>query len=284
MFQFSRTYGQGKVSKNLFFTLFLRILGCLLLHCLSISNAYGQEVLLDICFEDQEQRPYFIGSGPEVPEQAPGLLIELLQQVDKKHNELQVQFHRQSWRKCIADLKEYRADAIFSNFTSEFESFAKFPVGMSDDPHFGEITKTQMCLFTPQKSIFRLSGPRLSETAHKPLMALASYSDFDFLMSKQIPYIKSSNNLKSFEFLYNDNAVGVLTHCEMGNYLLDSFPKYAEVLRRKDPPVQIQPLYLTFSLNFYEDHPELSNRIWESLSHIVETKYRHLKVKYDLYK
>ncbi|MBF0227897.1 MAG: hypothetical protein HQK76_20820 [Desulfobacterales bacterium] len=84
-------------------------------------------------YEDQQNFPFYIGTGRDIDWNKPGISIELLKLLETKLD-IEIDFVRMPWKRCQMDLKSGTLDGIFNaSFKKERTEFGVYP--MKNDKH-----------------------------------------------------------------------------------------------------------------------------------------------------
>src|SRR5689334_23580573 len=84
-----------------------------LLMLIGMADACAEPVEFRVAYEDKDT-PDHTGSGSAVPED-PGILVEMVRQIQHRLPDLHISFSRRPWARCLAELESGESDAIFSS-------------------------------------------------------------------------------------------------------------------------------------------------------------------------
>lgn len=77
-------------------------------------NAGAQAVTMTIACEDKAQPPYYLGDTNEVPEDHPGVAVEMVKALETKIPGLKIRLTRAPWKRCTTELGSGAYDGIFN--------------------------------------------------------------------------------------------------------------------------------------------------------------------------
>jgi polar amino acid transport system substrate-binding protein len=94
-----------------------------LLFFLVFSNSYAQS--FKFCYEADTYYPF---TNDSTSKEKPGILVEIIKEASKRSG-LNLSIYRSSWKRCMSDLKQGKADVIAAMiWTNERAKWAVFPI------------------------------------------------------------------------------------------------------------------------------------------------------------
>ncbi|MBF0206884.1 MAG: transporter substrate-binding domain-containing protein [Oligoflexia bacterium] len=97
---------------------------------------HAADVVINVAYEDKEQPPYYMGNDSTVLAKNPGSVVEIVALLAKKIPGVTIKFTRYPWPRCLSELENGAADAIFnSSYKKEREKNGLYPMkdGKVDD-------------------------------------------------------------------------------------------------------------------------------------------------------
>ncbi|WP_372768329.1 hypothetical protein [Pseudoalteromonas sp.] len=247
------------------FTLFI----CMQVMFLAFSlMAYGNNKLpttLTYCYENKPVLPHFYGTGPNVPSEKPGPAIEIMQQLADLTEEVEINFVRFPWRRCLNDLALGRVDAVVGRYHPLRDKIAQYPKtedGNLDNERSFSISNT--CLVYREGEVF-WDGANLSFDKPKSVTVPNGYGIISELLSKGFEIYEVPSMAKGHELLFKGRVNVSLSHCHMAS-VPDGFVE-------NTIPISESIGYLMFSHQFYEKQLQLAHTLWDNLSKINTEQY-----------
>ncbi|XOV80465.1 MAG: substrate-binding periplasmic protein [Aestuariibacter sp.] len=238
-------------------------------------------IKVNFYYEEQELKPYYMGTGSVPPEDKPGIFIELLKQVDHNLKVISIQFHRRPWKRCLHKLKTNQADAIIASFKQERDTIGVYPKKNQQVDKSQALSNARYCLFTHTESPLYWTGKAFRNTTDKPLAVPQGYSVLSFLRSHSIPVVTTNSTTSALDLLLKDKAEGIVTFCETGQLLLQYQYPSAENIYAQLPALQERTAYLVFSEKFYQDYPQLAHRIWKEIKQVRNKHFGKILERYE---
>lgn len=232
------------------------------------------------CYQDEALYPYFTGSGAEIPAERPGATIEHLQYLFARVPHVTLTMQRLPWQRCLKYLADGKIDVVVANYNVMRRAIGVYPpvpkgaaADAAPDSKFA-LTRQDICLAAAQRLAFRWNGKNFSgmtkvTVAHpQSKMALPPSEQM-----KMVPYPLQDYSLAP-ELLEQGRIDAMAVNCKIRG--LDAIPN-----ELKHPDfVVLQPAiyqhrgYLLFSQQFYQEHTQLAELLWQSQQQL-ESSPRH---------
>jgi polar amino acid transport system substrate-binding protein len=222
------------------------------------------------CYQDEALYPYFTGSGVEIPNERPGATIEHLQYLFARVPQVSLSMQRLPWQRCLKYLADGKVDVVVANYNLMRRSIGVYPpvpkgaaADAAPDVKFA-LTRQDICLATVQRLAMRWNGKNFSGmnkvmVAHpQSKMALPPSEQM-----KMVPYPLQDYSLAP-ELLIEGRIDAMAINCKIRN--LDSIPnelKHPEFVVLQ-PAIYQHRGYLLFSQQFYQEHAQLADLLWQS--------------------
>ncbi len=248
----------------------------------SYSFAYGVE--LKIAFEDKEQPPYYIGNSSDVMATNPGVAVEMVLMVGDMLDDVQIKLLRMPWKRCTTMLEQNKVDGIFNaSYKTSRLMAGWYPT--VDKTHEGEVDPSRR-ITTIAYSLYAMKGKNLGWTGSNfdilkgTVGAPLGYSIVDDLRKKGVSVEEAPSTEMNLKKLVNGRVLAVALQDVTGDSIISSKPEEFGNIEKLSPPLKTKPYYLMLSKNFVSSHPELSQKIWDTIALIRETKLKDIAKKY----
>jgi len=243
----------------------------------SAAVACAEPVGFRVAYEDKDT-PDHTGSGEAVPED-PGILVELIRQIQQRLPDLHISFSRRPWARCLAELESGDADAIFSSsFKPERLKIGVYPMRDGKDDRTYRIDTKSYSLFKLRDSPVDWDGSRLANVKTE-IAAMRGYAIVDDLTKMGVAVREVNNSESGFRMLLAGRVDGFAQLTEVGDYTLKKTPAFNGVVKLS-PPLVVRDYYLQVSHPFQAKHPALTLVIWKALADIRRTELDRLTAKY----
>lgn len=258
---------------------------------LLLPNLVWSEVReLIIAYEDKQQPPYYLENSSQVPDEFPGLAVELVQRVDEKIPRLSIRLVRAPWSRCLSGLASNQYDGIFNaSYQPERLNIGWYPT--VDGSHLGELnpdqrlTRMAYSLYRRADSSLRWDGEQLtgSSEALKAIGAPAGYSivqDLERLglAAQEVP--GSSNALLMLQL---GRIEGAVLQEVTADAALSKMQTHFGRIVKEYPPLEEKDYFLMLSHRLVAEDPELAQEIWQTLAEVRENYEQSLRQKYRKY-
>lgn len=255
------------------------ILMVLMILLLSIS-LHSNTITLNFVCEDQEDFPFVMGKGNEIPHHKPGAVIELLRLLEKESN-IKINFVRVPWRRALeSELKNGRADALFhASYRKDREEFGVYPMKNN------QIDESKK-LFATTYSFYRIKGSNVNWDGKELknftgiIDAPRGYSIVNDLKNMSYRVDESESTTNGFQKLLADRVQLVAALEYTGDNLLSKNPEWAGKIEKIEIPITSRAYYLMFSHQFYDSNKELADQIWNTLVKIRDKELAEIINKY----
>jgi polar amino acid transport system substrate-binding protein len=232
----------------------------LYLICL-IACVTAQATTLKFCYESKELLPHYRGEGVLTPTEKPGAAIEIVQKLDEMLSNVQIQFVREPWKRCLNDLKQGKVDALIARHSSGREAFAKYPrTAKNELDNARAISSTATCFIHKKNVPIHWNGDELLVDLPQGISVPRGYSLVEDLKKKGFQIYETASVKQAHELLFKGRVGISLSDCQHKNLPAD----YVE---NKVPLVENYG-YLVFSHQFYSLYPNLAEDLWNQLKKI----------------
>jgi polar amino acid transport system substrate-binding protein len=261
LFPLEQSYNHSQV----FFAIHLMHLftGIFLCFC---STAVIAAVPLKFCYEDKMLTPYYLGVGSHVPIERPGASIEHLQLLVQKVPQLQLELIRMPWKRCLAAIANNDVDAIIASYRPERTDIGRYPMlAQRPDPKRA-FAEHHTCLVSRKDAQWSWDGQKIIGTEEIVIGRSLGYAAIPSPKGQTFHMHYTLSGTMDLDLLKKGRINAVTTLCNINNQ-----PFIARFITDRDlkvlqPPLYRNTGYLVFSHQFYQQHPKLSELLWQQLS------------------
>jgi len=237
------------------------------------SNLAAQENIpstIKFCYQDKELFPNYMGETSTKLADNPGINIELVDQIAVDLN-LNVQYLRYSWNRCLALLKAGRIDSLIASYNKDRAKIGVFPVTINGLNVENRINTLGYHMYhTARSPLWNSEGLINSKTV---VAAPLGYSVVKALRDRGINVVETGSPEDVLKLLLYKRVDAIAIPETTADALIRAdITKYSNI--KKDPiPITRRPYFIVFSQKFSELNPALTKAIWQQTS-IVRTAYR----------
>ena len=241
-------------------------------------SAYA-EVELRVAYDTDIQFPYYLGQSSEIPQDKPGAIVELVRLLEGKVAGLKVSLVRYPWKRCLLKLKEGNVDSLFnSSFKEERQEFGRYPTKNGQVDSRRRITTISYYFYKTNNSTFSWNGKQVSNP-QALIGAPLGFSIMDDLKKMNLKVVQTHATLSNLQKLSRGMISAVALQEVTADYYLNNFDQFKNLLKVK-PPIKTKPYYLMISHQFSQQHPQLSEKIWDAIEELRQEKLTELTQKY----
>ena len=251
---------------------------------LLLLPTYSIAVEFNVAYGPDEIVPYIMGNSTQIPQEKPGIAVDVVLMLEKNVDNLKIKLKRYPWKRSQAELKHNKIDGIFAaSYKKERLKLGWYPT--TDGTHEGQID-TSRRIDTFSYSLYKLKGSKISWDGakfinvdpNKKLGASLGQSIVEDLKSRGIKMVSCTSLICGFQMLNLKRVQGVVSWDVVG----DKFLKYPEFqgIEKVTPPIVTKHYYLMISNQFVKQHPMLAQKIWDNIKIIRDTKMEMLVQKY----
>lgn len=225
---------------------------------------------IKFCYQNKELFPNYMGETSTKLANNPGINIELVDQIALDLN-LNVQYLRYSWNRCLALLKAGRVDSLIASYNKNRAEIGIFPMtGNGPDIEKRISTLGYYMYHTAASPVW--NGDGLIDT-HTLVAAPLGNSVVNVLRNKGIEVVEAGSPEDTLKLLLHKRVDAVAVPGSTADALIRAdITRYGDI--RKDPaPIIRRPYFIIFSQKFSDQNPALTKAIWQQTSY-VRTAYR----------
>lgn len=258
--------------KHLIFIVFLVSLSA----CLTAS---AETITFNVGYENAEQPPYYMGQNEVLPTN-PGVAVELVQLLETQIPGLKVKLYRYPWIRCTQYLENGHLDGIFNaSFKVERLHIGRYPwkSGKIDDNK--RITTISYALYALEGSPVTWDGTTIQNLMGK-IGAPRGYSIVSDLQKKGYEVEEVNTSKQIIMMLQNGRLAAGAMQLVTADKLIKSDQAQTTPIHRIDPPLAEKPYYLMISHQFYQRHPEMTEKIWSAIEELRNRHFDEISSKY----
>lgn len=232
---------------------------------------------ITFCYQDKELFPNYMGEQNTKPVRNPGINIELVDQIALNLN-LEVQYVRYSWNRCLALLKVGRVDSLIASYNSDRAEIGIFPMaGNSSDASKRISTLGYYMYHTSDLPVWDGEGLVDPKTV---VAAPLGYSVVRALREKGIKVIETGSPEDNLKLLVYRRVDAIAAPGTTVDALISAdITRYNDI--KKDPiPITERPYFIAFSHKFFDANPSLAKAIWQQTSNVRTALRQQLVDKY----
>ncbi|KID38772.1 amino acid ABC transporter substrate-binding protein [Pseudoalteromonas flavipulchra] len=210
------------------------------------------------CYEDKHAPPFIHGAGQTVPSANPGVTIQIVQQLDEHVKEVSFTYTRKPWSRCLHELENGKVDAVVASHRASREGLMAYP-------------KNPDGTVAQQYAINRISTCLLKSKTNKATLNLSKEIELAVprgyaireSMPKHFSIFETDSLEHAIALVENELLDATIGLCQIGNMPITLSPPFNH-LEAVFPPLETSFGFMAFSEQFYQQHPELSWKVWRA--------------------
>ena len=250
-----------------------------------ISVINVDAVKLTIAYENTEQPPYYLGVTTAVPENNPGVVVEMIRLLEKRIDGVEIQFIRRPWARCLKELEMDKVQGIFNSSYKKSRLKAGWYPTLDKtlegpvDPSC-RITNISYSFYALKDTYLGWNGSNY-EILTGAVGAPFAFSIVDDLQKKGVDVIDAYTTETNFQRLLNKRLIAVALQDVTGDAKLKANKSEYGKIEKLFPPIKTKAYYLMLSKKFVAEYPELSQKIWNTIKTIRNEKFDKIAAKYQ---
>ncbi|MDX5407247.1 MAG: amino acid ABC transporter [Chromatiaceae bacterium] len=227
-------------------------------------------VTLRFCYEDKQLLPYYAGNSTEIPAQ-PGATIEHLRRATTAAG-LTLELVRRPWLRCLQQLEDNNVDALVAAYDENRAHYTRYPTqpdGLPDPSR--AINQLGLCLaYRFDNRLEEKISSQSAITVSRPL----GYRPIPFPANTALVPAHSPEHALELVVSGRVDATTVLCQLNGINAKEQHINRIPVLLLY--PPLYQSDGYLMLSQRFYQQYPQLAERLWQALPATLD-KNRYLQ-------
>jgi len=252
--------------------------------CLNVSF-FTVAVEITFAYEDKEQPPYYMGNSLLVPDENPGISVDIMKKLDEMIDGLEIKLIRCPWTRCLHTLKSNIISGAFNaSYKQERLNFGRYPTLDNEREGPADISKRITFL---TYSFYKLKGTNvewdgkiINNAESRTIGAPFGYSVVGDLRKKGFDVDVSYGTKSNLERLALRRVDLAALHDVTADSIIKSNPKSFENIEKLRPAYITKAYYLMLSHDFVEKNPEIAQQIWDAIEIIRETEFDEIASKY----
>lgn len=243
--------------------------------------ASAQSVTLVVAYEDKAQPPYYLGEGSGVPDDAPGVAVDMVRLLETRIPGLKIRLLRFPWKRCLDQLEQGAVDAVFNaSYQKERERIGAYPMKSGAVDPTRRLTTIAYSLYTLRTSPLNWDGTQFRNAENVTFGAPLGYSIVKDLREKRVDLQESISSEALLKQLVAGRIQAAVMQDVTADTLIADDPRSYGGIRKHEIPVASKPYYLMLSHSFRTRQPELAERIWNEIGTLRETALPKLALRY----
>ncbi|KKJ78174.1 hypothetical protein WH95_02185 [Kiloniella litopenaei] len=226
---------------------------------------YASSLDFKICYEDQEQPPYYNGTGIEVPSHNQGVYMEILHKVSSDLG-LKLSPVRRPWKRCLKLLEQGRVDGVMGvSFLAERKRIGRYPQKNGALDLNARLAMKSYSIFRMSDHPFIWNG-KLSDIKGKLVGVPLGYSIVPRLARTGVKVSEHANTEQLFDMLKHGRVEAVVTLEQVGDFLLEAKSNRFKNIIKLEPIIEQKAYYLMIGHGFFKNNSKISQDIWRLIS------------------
>jgi polar amino acid transport system substrate-binding protein len=245
------------------------------------SSSFAGKQTVVLATGDTASPPNILGTGETFPEQNPGVLVEVLQQVARELD-IQIVFKRYPYLRAIYYTETGEVDGFFTwSYKENRTGQVCYPMVGNKPDVAKRIRMASYAFYTLKGSDVKWDGKNLSNI-HMPIGTCRKCSIASLLKKKYNVDVEDATNslYKSLDKLLAGRLSAVVDLEIPTDIVISSNNKYNDRIVKMSPLLVEKPYYLVLNKKFVREHPVLAGKIWTTLAKVREKNMLTIMQKY----
>lgn len=237
----------------------------------------AKAIELTFCAENKVQVPFIFGTNGGIPEDFPGLAVEMIR-VASQRIEAQAVILRAPWNRCLLLLETNAVDGVFmGSFSPSRNKIAAYPMVDGHVDPSRRITTSSYSFFRRKGSSPNWDGQNFSGIKGQ-VGAPRGYSIVRDLKKRGLVLVEFEDTNKVFDMLVSRKIEVAAVQTSAGDALVSSgiFPSIELV----EPPLAIKHYYVMLSKKLVHENGDLAKGFWREIASIREKEAKVWVQKY----
>ncbi|MDM8517616.1 transporter substrate-binding domain-containing protein, partial [Desulfobacterales bacterium HSG16] len=233
-------------------------------------------------YENKTSFPNYVGHGKKINWEKPGFAVEFLKIVEKKLG-LKIKFVRLPWKRCLATMQKNEVDGVFNaSYKKERLKFGRYPTtsdGKVDTER--RITEMAYVFFKLRHSDIHWDGKKFTNL-NGNIGTILGYSIGDILKKEGFSVDDGASSPQSLldKLIFERFSVMAASDNQIQELISKSPDRYKDVVKL-EIPYQVKPYYVMLSHNFVTQHPDMAEKIWDTIGKFRESQeVEKIRLKY----
>ncbi len=236
--------------------------------------AANKPVEIIFCYENKEFIPHFLGDSTVVPHENPGVVVDILRELDIKDRRINIKFIRQPWSRCLKDLASGSVSAVVGSYSTEREKYGVYPKKRNKIDHTRTFSKIATCLLHQKSEKIIWDGDKLILESPLTVAVPRGYKIAEKLQNMGFTIYITDSLGHAHKLLFFNRVAASISDCTFKN-----FPAF---ITMNKTPIRNHYGYLILNFSFYYQNKELSESLWDELQKIDKQKYYQSYLKHSM--
>jgi len=247
-----------------------QILVLVLFLCGLVSYSSAEQAL-NLAYQDSDNFPYQMGDGDKINSDQPGIAVEQILSMGKRLN-LDITLIRVPWKRGLRMLEQGKIDGLFnSSFKEERQKYGRYPLLNNKPDKRRRSYSNSYSLFIHKDNDIHWDGNIFSHTNFTVFVPLG-FSVAGDLTNQGVTVTETSRLFKNLKLLNMRRIDAVALLSSSGDAYIRKYPKDMANVVKLEPPLVHKDYYLILSHQFFEAQSKLSERIWDTMGELRESK------------
>ncbi len=235
---------------------------------------------ITLVYEVMPNPPFYLGEGPAIDWQKPGVTLELLKLLENKLN-IQFEFKRRPWARGMREVKANVVDGIFhATFSEERLLSGVYPMKNSKLDSSRAIVHQSYFLYKHKDASIQWDGKSFTKI-NGSIGVVRGYVVVGYLKEMGIAVKEINSQLSGLRMLNAGRIVGLADIETVSDFQIKTHPNEFKDIVKVYPPLNQIPYYLVFSHKFVLENPDLTEAIWNTIKEIKSSpQYEQIVEKY----
>lgn len=221
------------------------------------ETAVTEEVRLRFCYEDKQLLPYYAEDGQHIPER-PGATVEHLQRIIRRIPGLVLVPERYPWLRCQSRLQHSETDAIVAGYHPDRDTLGVYPRLADHQVDYERaVSKHGNCLVRRKDADEDQSADGLVVARPRGYVHLG--------LPENMTIVFADSQESAYRLTASGRVHATLALCLVNGIRGEDPALYQHDLKVIYPPLAQSAGFLVFSYAFYEAHPQLAEKLWQSM-------------------
>ncbi len=253
---------------------------CAVVFLLGVRFGVASDTAPDVvrlAFSNIQNYPIQMGYGQALAD-PPGITVELIQLAFQREN-ISLEIVRYPNKRVLLSLETNEIDGAFVfSYNADRAKFCAYPLKEGKPDESRRVTELKYHFYKhKENSAFGWDGKTVTP-ADATVTAVSGYSVVKELNKLNIEVAEIKKPEAGFEMVRRGYVAATAGQSSDYDPLIKD--NDFSFIERVDPPIKKKDYFLVFSKKFAQEHPEVADRIWQTLAVVREEHYARLVEKY----
>lgn len=236
--------------------------GVFLFFTLTPLSAQENEFL--ICYEDQDMPPYIIGATEQSPNNALGILPEIVNEAVRNAG-MVPKYVKFPWKRCLLLLGQNKVDGLFASiFQKDREKLGRYPTKDGAEDKARCLMKVGYAVFSSTKKTVPWNGTFYG----KAIPSIAAPLGYVVVRTLQEKHgLKANTQLSppmAMKFVAKGQLDGYIVEERIGKTVIEQSGLQGQVIPLS-PIFEQHYWHFMISHRFYDENPDIAESVWDHI-------------------